>query len=202
MSEEDKLVNSLIRYHRELDAVGPDVKYSQKKFTPEAHYNHYGNRGVADLHVRKTLKKGNMTSLQDSLYEIKGASAISNSTGANQIIRQFNRMRNFFYKDESLAHPDRVHCELTFTLEPECVEHIIENYEMYQSVHQTDEISTQTIDASAQLVLFREPGVDEPAHIDFGSVSLADPEEYLNRVEKMSTQPHAKIGTILKDILD
>lgn len=199
MSKEDELVNSLIQYHRNRTPIGEDAQFVEKQFTPEAHYDHYGNRGAADLHARMKSKEGIHTYTEDYLYEFKGAAAIRASTGANEIIRQFNRMRNYFYKDESISRPDRVHCELTFTIEPETVAHVINNYEMYNSIHATDVMSTRSMEAGDQAVLFRTPGVDEPAHISLGKVSLSNPREYADAI---SGGVRDKMAGVVKSVLD
>lgn len=126
---EDKLTNTI------LNAVSED-----DKAYPEAHYNYYGDRGVVDLYVEGSESA--------HLYEIKSESAVQNGeTGANSILRQFNRMRKFFFKDESWDLPvesvsgsfsSHLTFHLVFTASESNVQHLCENRNMYLAAVQND----------------------------------------------------------------
>jgi len=128
-TSEDELTNALIQYHKrsneELNESGPET-YELGIFTEE-HYNHYGNRGVVDLFVSEW---------QDHLYELKSEHAVRKATGANEIIRQFNKMRKFFYKGSDHIPARDVQFELCFTPSELTFRHLAENAEMYASVVQ------------------------------------------------------------------
>lgn len=108
----------------------------------EKHYNHYGSRGVADLYAQQF--EGDWRA--DTVYEVKGDSAIRNATGANEIVRQFNRMCKYFYAGVEHSYPPRgsypPQAELTFIATELAFEHINENYDIYKS------LQGKTVDAA------------------------------------------------------
>jgi hypothetical protein len=126
---EDELANALIQSHKQIQE-----RYKQQFPTagdveafPEAHYNHFGNRGVADLYVTTGDREG-------VLYELKSESAVQQATGANEIIRQFNKMREFFFKGSSHSVPrESLSYELCFTPSERNFRHIAENADLYSS---------------------------------------------------------------------
>lgn len=130
MSAEDILSNSLKemneRFVKEPQELIPEF---------EKHYNYYGDRGVVDLFTRKVGPNLN----EHSLYEVKSESAVNAATGANEIIRQFNRMCEYFYKGTSVEYPDASQlsptAELSFVLTEETLSHVLENKGMYQTIH-------------------------------------------------------------------
>ena len=123
---EDDLAQALIRWVKE--DPNPD---GENRIYPEARYNHYGDRGVADLFIT-----------DDSfghLYELKSESAVRNVTGANEIVRQFNKMREFFFPGSSYESPDYdMTFELCFTPSEYNFRHIAENADIYSAVAQED----------------------------------------------------------------
>lgn len=133
----------------------------------EKHYNHYGNRGVADLFCRRVWDSGVES---DHVYEFKSDAAIEGSTGANEIIRQFNKMCKFFYKDDEIDLPKTtawsfadVTFELCFNPTPLALEHVIDNLEIYQTVIEP-QIPTGLRDAKS-IVTFRSADSDSPSFI-------------------------------------
>lgn len=125
MIREDTLTSRLVEY------------YQQSRFEHEVqveqHYNHYGDRGVVDLVAQDT------TTDDIHLYEIKSTAAIESATGANEIIRQFNRMRRYYFRDQSTATPKgNVTFELCFVPTYECYRHVHTNTELYRSAAQAD----------------------------------------------------------------
>lgn len=127
---EDELTNALIKHHKrsERDALSRGERDVETKLYPEAHYNHYGDRGVVDLYCVTGASSGHC-------YEVKSESAVRHATGANEIIRQFNRMRQHFYPGSDHAVPREVRFELCFTPTARNLRHLVENADMYaQSV--------------------------------------------------------------------
>jgi len=153
VSKEDELVNWLVQSHerRMIDEV---------EVEPEAHYNNYGTRGVVDLHAREIehLRLGERHT--DTIYEVKSESAVRQSTGANQIIRQFNRMRENFYEDNRRTRPYKVDFELTFELTPYVVEHVAENISMYSAAIKKERYNHRNGGGSRLLFRFPDPGED------------------------------------------
>jgi len=117
--KEDDLVEGLIHTYDE-----------DRDLLPEAHYYHYGIRGAADLCV--DYGPGLWI-----LYEVKSPYALQESTGANQIIRQFNKMRSTFFKSDEEKDVNAVRFELTFLPTEDTVRHVMEYHGMYSSCVQT-----------------------------------------------------------------
>lgn len=182
MSEftEDDLVTALLeqdRWNREgVEAI------------PEAHFNHYGDRGVVDL-VRIDEARGEIT-----LREIKSASAIKNhETGANSIIRQFNKMRKYFFKDDSWVPPLRdeerkygsiekstVNFHIEFIACSYCIQHIVENASIYEQCVKNQVFDTSNHRGNIDVtrgVFLRHPEQPGQGYIlldENGRVSLTD----------------------------
>jgi len=157
--KEDELTNSLIKMHNDFE-LETDV-------TPEAHYNHYGSRGIADLYVHQT--QGMKT--KGKVYEVK-----SNPDNANEVVRQFNKMCKYFYKGSERGKPNEVTFELVFTAEPSNLRHVYKNKEMYSLI----------ADKEDTIVTFRHPKNISPVHIFAPAFSIGDPEwlAYVKRKEQ------------------
>lgn len=95
-------------------------------FEVEAHYNHYGSRGVVDLVERGGLKT--------NVYEIKSESALDSVTGANEIVRQFNKHQEFFHKGYSGSLKTELFYFLLFDATKKTLTHIFENRQIYDSI--------------------------------------------------------------------
>lgn len=104
----------------------------------EVSYNNYGTRGIVDLFIEDTN--------ETQIIELKSPSAIESSTGANEIIRQFNKMRkNFFSGDEPFPAPlDNNTFILGFAPTSTCIKHLLENWEIYLSARQTSDVYYNT----------------------------------------------------------
>lgn len=128
MSNEDKMAMKLAEM-ADKDLCDQVYTYYEK------HYNHYGSRGVADLYTQQC--EGDWR--EDTVYEIKADPAIREATGANEIVRQFNRMCKYFYAGVQESYPPKgsttPRAELTFVASETAFEHVIENYQIYQSLH-------------------------------------------------------------------
>lgn len=124
---EDQLTNTLIESAKKTDDYyeGPDVDCF-----PEAHYHHYGNRGSVDLY---TYEYGMRTPTKGRVLEIKSESAVRHATGANEIIRQFNRMRRFFFDGSGHPVPNDIRFELCFLPTIYNMSHVLNNQAMYNA---------------------------------------------------------------------
>lgn len=89
----------------------------------EVPYNNYGQRGVVDL-----LGTARSTSL---VIELKSNYAVSESTGANEILRQFNKMKDNFFQGSEVQSEDYEEYWLIFSATRENIKHLYENRNMY-----------------------------------------------------------------------
>lgn len=164
MSHEDQMTQALIESAEQLSAESSDEQ--NHEFEPEAHYNYYGDRGVADLFHREVWDPNTKKQhTSEKLYEIKSGSALDSATGANEIIRQFNRMRRYFYRDESrtckasFTSSPTVRFELCFVASQVTYEHLVENVDQYRAMTESPAFSADR--ESETVVTFRHP--DETA---------------------------------------
>ncbi|ELZ97970.1 hypothetical protein C440_01943 [Haloferax mucosum ATCC BAA-1512] len=125
---EDELATRVVEHFR---AAFDDVEIHL-----EEPYNHYGNRGVADVYVRVRDPEP-----VDYLIELKSDAAVRHATGANEILRQYRRMERYFYKDDEhrirpkLARDGPgVHVLLLFAPTERCVQHVREHDSLYESI--------------------------------------------------------------------
>lgn len=134
---EDDLTNGLIHHYQDAEFV--------HVMEPEAFYNDYGMRGFPDLHmVYEWIDDG---IIESQLIEVKSEYAVKRATGANEIIRQFNKMRRHFYKAEGQVVPMRqfewqeifLGFELAFIPSEYTLLHILDNKEMYNQAIQTSQ---------------------------------------------------------------
>lgn len=129
-SQEDELAQAFIRHHR--DSQERENQYNPEAgdvgVYPEAHYNHYGTRGVVDLYLSTGEWDGH-------LLEFKSEAAVRNVTGANEVIRQFNQMRQYFFDGSQHNLPTQsLLFELCFTPSERNIRNLAENAELYASV--------------------------------------------------------------------
>lgn len=157
MSLEDEMVNAIISYHNNLDRL------DEVDFEPEAHYNNYGDRGVADLYMIQ-VENSERSVREGKVFEVKADKAIQEAKGANDILRQYNRMRRNFFEDETRRMPDYARFELCFVISETTVKHVAENFEMYMSADQS------------YLNPSMEPGVMNDERVVF---RLPDPNNYV-----------------------
>ena len=140
---EDRLTNALINKSRPSDnhpvIDGPEIY-------PEAHYHHYGNSGVADLYVYFNNSQGGPK--RGHVFEIKSESAVRNATGANEIIRQFNQLREFFFLGSEYEVPNEIDFELCFLPTQYNMNHILENEAMYATTVQHERSRENSPDTS------------------------------------------------------
>lgn len=124
-----ELVSYIIEYYENSDSE--EVVTAE----PEAHYDHYGNRGAADLYIETRSEVDGNEYSQGYVYEVKSERAVKEANGAGDIIRQFNRMARYFFQDQSRGHPGMVHYELSFLPTPVTLRHVEKNKTLYQNVH-------------------------------------------------------------------
>jgi len=146
--KEDELTNALISWKSK-------VKRCQR-VEPEFHYSYYGERGVADLFSRDKEANG----IFDSVREIK-----ANPENANKVIRQFNRMLNYFYKGTDLSKPDESLYELCFLATQSNLNHVQKNKEMYQSVFENHK---------DVIITFRHPQNITPVHAFSSKINIGE----------------------------
>ncbi|MFC4989629.1 hypothetical protein [Saliphagus infecundisoli] len=132
---EDQVADYLINHHRET-CENEGISAENIDIQPERPYDHYSNRGSVDLFVKLEYEGGTEIHRNYYIYEIKSHWAIRSATGANEIIRQYNRMREYFFKgtDYNLSNSDSVYFQLVFTPSAECFRHFINNYAMYREI--------------------------------------------------------------------
>lgn len=98
---------------------------------PESHYNYFGTRGVADLFVE--------IDNHAHLFELKGDAAINEVTGANEIVRQFNQMREYYFRDDTKKQRyTLVSFRLYFLPSETVLEHLRDNLTVYESLSGAD----------------------------------------------------------------
>lgn len=164
MSQEDEIVTALMDEEAECK--------------PEVHYNHYGDRGVVDLvKIDRSEKPYGMT-----VYEVKSPAALREVTGANEIIRQFNRHKEYFIPGTNYSSDYfDVRYELCFYLSEETLEHVMSNWSLYETLREGLESN----------VVLRYPGYNQPVIVREGEVLYSagveavlsdagiDPQEYV-----------------------
>ena len=128
MSQEDKIVNFIIENRKE-DVVGHEEWGIECH--PEVNYNDYGTRGVVDLVVVKHERE--VSNIR--VIEVKSDYAVKNATGANEIIRQFNRHIDSFFAGSDFNKRDYwdVTYELCFYATDRTLQHIFDHSGMYES---------------------------------------------------------------------
>lgn len=152
MSQEDELAKAVME---QTDGNS----FNEYKCRPEVHYNHYGSRGVVDL--VEIVRHSESDAPNISIYEFKSESAVRNSTGANEIIRQFNRHKKSFFKG-SKYNKGRffdVSFELAFYATDYNLRHIRENASLYRSIEDSGEFGEEK-----SYVSVRHPEVEGNAH--------------------------------------
>lgn len=132
---EDDLTEGLIKTYQDRDFI--------EIIEPEAHYDHYGHRGFPDLFA--VFRRPADELVEYHLIEVKSDHAIKAATGANDIIRQFNQMRRYFFKDDDRpVFPFRPEYEvvlvfeLAFILSEYSVLHFWDNKELYKEAITAD----------------------------------------------------------------
>ena len=124
---EDELAKDIIRVQ-----PSPPIKHHYT----EVHYNHYGSRGVVDLVT--VAGYGHTTTVR----ELKSEHAVEKSTGANEILRQFNKQQSYFKKgvEDSRIPTEDVRHKLIFEATQKTIEHVVDNISLYGNPNQSGSV--------------------------------------------------------------
>lgn len=196
---EDELATALIQFHRRANeemSEEDDVDY-ELEVHPEAHYNHYGNRGAADLFVQE----GDGGS---HVYELKSEFAIEEASGANEIIRQFNKMREFFFPGSSHEPENNVMFELCFTPSERTLRHLSENAALYHSAIKND-ISGLDVNHVLTIITIRQPNPEEimPIHVFTGRHNLLQghrDKTFAEGVKSKHPEIYAELESVIHEV--
>lgn len=198
MTKEDKLIPKLIELAEPPDQEKDQIELQAE---PESHYNYYGNRGVVDLTTRLTGQSDFYALPNVNVYEIKSTHAVENATGANEILRQFNRHRKYYFKDESNNRGAWNTFELVFIPTKTTVKHVLENYEVYLAAKKSMPDGYE----NNGNITFRSPTADDlnPAQAVIDSdyaPGIDEPSEYIEHAEKINSGSADHVARILKQI--
>jgi hypothetical protein len=207
MSKEDNMTETLIEWATESSLESDDREFSYE-VEPEAHYNYYGDRGVADLYIREIEDMDDgRTFYYDKLYEIKSEAAVKSATGANEVIRQFNKMRKYFYKDESRTVPTDVHFELLFLPTEVTIEHLSKNMTLYQNCQANqlcEEVPSAQGDTAPAIVTVRDgsEGIGQPARLTSPYVEVEDGISWKSALKEIGgdNRSHQTVINLLDDL--
>lgn len=132
--------------HTEDDLAQRIIKnFPDSDFWVEVDYNDYGTRGSVDL-VDRRNKINKAIWL---VHEFKSAFAVEQATGANEIIRQFNKHKNHFFSGAEIPQPkrsDAVKWYLSFIPCETTIKHYKNNAALYEVIADKD-----------TFVVFRDP---------------------------------------------
>jgi hypothetical protein len=160
---EDELATAVVEHF--------EAAFDRPEIYLEEPYDHYGNRGVADVYVR-TRPPGRV----EYLAELKADPAVRMAAGANEILRQYRRMERYFYEDE--AHDLRtrlgregpgVHLLLLFAPTPRCVEHVFEHRRLYGSID--PDLTVDSVPAARKVAFLVNLEAAESGELGFLSVN-------------------------------
>jgi len=202
--KEDKLIPKLIDLDKPAE-LESDVKHDvDLEVEIESHYNHYGSRGVVDLATRLTGKSDFRVTPTVRVYEIKSTHAVKQATGANEILRQFNKHRKYYFEDDSNDCGAENTFELVFIPTKTTVKHVYDNYEVYLAA-QKQMPKTHSAEGHQARILFRSPLADNhpPANAITGSEhspGIDEPQEYIEEAAKIDSGAADHVADILKEL--
>lgn len=182
--KEDQLTNALVDFEKkQVD--------QQSKFIiqPEKHYNHYGTRGVIDLYSRRgkdTIREKR----RDHLYEVK--SNVKSVDKCNEIVRQFQKMKENFYKGTELKRPSKVAFELVFTPSEKIFEHFQKNISIYQTLHNSDF-------NNRSFVSFRHPEKITPVVVTNSTMEFGT-KEWIDYCKRTNPEVFKAISGVTQDV--
>lgn len=156
MSKEDELAVAIMN-------KSDDTDLQEVTFDLEVPYDHYGTRGVVDMVEVSREGDGSQGNSTIWIYELKSESAVSNSTGANEIIRQFKRHREYFFKGTDYSRDDfyAVNYALVFYATDYTYEHLKQNETLYHTLIQDN---PEGIRGAFSHVIFYHPDAEGYAH--------------------------------------
>lgn len=180
--KEDVVTQELIEYHSKWDSL-------EVRFEAERRYEHYGTRGAVDLWA-ETYDPEARTE-KHYVYEVKSDAALRHATGANEILRQFTKMRDTFYRDRTNPVPGGSTPEIFFILEfaptPACVRHVREFRQLYE--HVPSRFTLNDIPVTAE-VRFHRP----PEELLMGVINRQHPGESLSARFGPYIDPDSQLG--------
>ena len=155
----------------ELAQMIMEETYSNYEYYTEVHYNHYGTRGVVDL-VEVIQWSG--PGCDPSAIELKSDAAIDQSTGANEILRQFNKQISYFSKGvaDNRVPTNGLHHKLVFEATEKTITHVVENISLYANPKQDGIIKIHPPEAV-------EDGGPYPAPVSHGKIQMSEYTEWL-----------------------
>lgn len=149
--------------------------FHERHYT-EVHYNHYGTRGVVDLVVVEDHPDG--PGATTHVFEMKSDEAIRSATGANEILRQFNKQQSFFEKGivDSEITIDNVKHQLVFAASSFTVQHVLDNISLYGNPNQSGSI------------IIREVGEATPAIVSGGRILVGHGVEWMRQYADLDNE--------------
>lgn len=172
MTSESELTTTLLESY--------DDEERMEQLRVEEPYDHYGNRGVADLYTDDGFAA--------TVYELKSEAALNHVTGANEIVRQFNKLRKYFFQGTGFYPRDRVRFELCFVPTERTINHVRKYQSLYRSSVDADHFFYDGVDPDIALT-FRPADEDNIAPIntigDLGVRSWGSASEWLEYVEEL-----------------
>lgn len=159
---EDDLATRLVDHY---EAVHDDAAIRL-----EEPYDADGRQGVVDVYVRLRAPER-----VDHVIELKADDAVRRATGANEILRQFNRAERYFHADESHRLRPKLgrtsaaaRFRLLFAPTPTCVHHVATHRTLYAAVDPTGTVGEVPIDRTVAFLT----GLDgDPADLGYLSVN-------------------------------
>lgn len=140
MSDEDRYIRNYLNQNPHIENYHLEVPYNQ-----------YGSRGFVDA-VFSWEPSGDGEPTFYEIVEVKSEAAIREATGANEIIRQVQKMAAYFIEGQETEIVDTENhiFRLDIIDTEHNRQHLLENYDLYQSIH--DENGDLTPRISVQLV--------------------------------------------------
>lgn len=196
VSSEDEMVNTILTQMRQAPG-------SMCHSEPEAHYDHFGNRGAADLYLTIDNRYG-FGKKTGIVYEMKSECAVQEATGANEIIRQYNRMRQYFFQDENRPVPAFCSFRLCFIISENTVAHVCENFEMYMATNNSN-LARPKSNRDTEHVLFRLPGGEHWGPVALMGNKVKSPSDWKSKTSTIAesnsdVEPFCRVSRILDDL--
>ena len=202
---EDDLTNALISWHKQNE------HRMFGNYEPEAFYDHYGNRGSVDLYLM--YERPGLNLIEAHIIEVKSEYAVKQVTGANEIIRQFNRARRYFFKDEDRYEPEpgipesdvEIYFELCFIPSEGTLVHLLNNAPMYnealsKEVSTADPFNRRNMPSIQSHITFRDPReVTEIVLADGDSRLLPPPKSFIQRYRSVDEDLYQSLERYLTE---